>query len=454
MRRLSTELPSSDKTMPVISATNAPVSEVTAPCPVILLTQATKQQTTSARMTKAGTARDVEHSIRLLEEIQRRFDKLISKAKDLQDSNMPADTEKCKLKIISSRIVRIKRKYTIPLAYRAEMRGQLQELLDKNIISPADIDAFCSPGFVIGRKNGKRRLVIDYREVNKITEEIGNIFPDGYTTLREIPTGMRVLSQIDLKNGYHQIAMEESSKRYTGFSVMGRHYVYNRMPFGLKNAPAFFQRIIFNMIGHLPFVTVFLDDTLVFSKDVQEHADHLAQVMNILHAKNVVLNLEKSNFYKTKVTYLGNMISEDGRQANIEKLPGLRSQPPPRNGTELMSLIGTINWYRNYIPNASEQIEALNDKLTGGRRENLKRRPITWTEKDEKTRQKTFDIIEGQIVLADPEPTLPFQLRTDASDRAIGAELTQKDMIIGFFSKKLTTAEKNYTTLKKKLSQY
>lgn len=313
-----------------------------------------------------------ENDIKLKEETQKKLQEHLERAKSRGKKNVHAICEEYKMQMKKDKAVRLK-PYPIPHHYQAEVLRQINEPSDQGIIPDAPSDAFVSPGFVIGKKNGKYRLVIDLREVNRMTMDIANIFPDVFTTLREIPPGNQVFSQNDLKHGYHQVPLAEDSKKYTGFVVMGKHCIYNRMPFGLKNAPAHFQKIIFGMIGQLPFVKVFLDDILIFSKNEDKHADHLGQVFKILHEKNIILNLEKSHFYKRKVEYLGNIVSAEGIQANIQRLPSLRTQKPPKNGAELMSLLGIINWYRQYIPNASIRLDKLNERLKEGKRENMRK---------------------------------------------------------------------------------
>lgn len=170
-----------------------------------------------------------------------------------------------------------------------------------------------------------------------------NLTPDVYTTLREIPRGKKVFSQIDLKHGYYQVKLDPDSRNSTGFVFNKQHYIFNRLPFGLKNAPAHFQRIIYDRIGELEFVKVFLDDILVFSNDYEEHSHHLNRLFSILKTKRVIINFEKSNFYQNKVVYLGNVVLERGVQADLSGLPQLQLTSPPKNGKELMSLKGRFN---------------------------------------------------------------------------------------------------------------
>ncbi|KAI5151587.1 hypothetical protein NEAUS04_2517, partial [Nematocida ausubeli] len=341
--------------------------------------------------------------------------------------------------------------YPVPAHYEEVVDAQIKELLEQNIIEKGSRGDYISPGFIIGKKNGKHRLVVDYSSLNKITEEEGSIFPDVYQLLREIPPNQKLFTQIDLKHGYHQVLVAKSSRKYTGFTIRNQHYIYKRMPFGLKGAPAFFQRTIFDKIGDLPFVKIFLDDILIFSQTLEEHLQHIQLVLNRLAEHNIQLNFEKSHFLQRRVTYLGNILTEKGMQADTQKIAELRKEPPPKTARGIMKLLGIFNWFRPYIPNLSQTVQPLTEKLKGGKRQDIKNKPISWTEEDEKVRQKIFDAIEKQLIIANPDPKEPFQLYTDACDKGIGAILTQGNTLIGIFSKSLNPAQKNYTIMEKEL---
>ncbi|KAI5193293.1 hypothetical protein NEMIN01_2454 [Nematocida minor] len=397
---------------------------------------------------------DIEEKTRetslLTPELKQKLIQMITDStKQLQPNKAIKDVQ-YKMTLTSNKPIFLK-SYPVPDKYKDTVLTQLQNLKERHIIEEATDNAFASPAFIIPKKNGKHRLVVDYRQVNTITADIACIFPDIYTILREIPYGNKYFTQIDLKDGYHQIEMHPDSKPYTGFAITGQHYIYNRMPFGLKNAPAYFQKIIYQRIGDLPFVKVFLDDILIYSPTAEEHLQHIQQVLTRFQRYNIILNIEKSNFFQSRVIYLGNIISEKGIQADTQKLDIFKKSRPPKTAKELMSLIGTINWFRPYIPNLSIKLGILNKKLKGGKREDIKKNAISWSPEDEECRQDIFNTIQRQIVLSNPDPTKSFHLFTDACETGIGAILTQTDRIIGLYSKTLIQSEMNYTTKEKEL---
>ncbi|KAI5136624.1 hypothetical protein NEAUS06_1915 [Nematocida ausubeli] len=303
-----------------------------------------------------------------------------------------------------------KKGYPVPAHFKTIVDDQLKDLESQGIIKKAQRGDYISPGFIIGKKNGKHRLVVDYKTVNERTEVEGSIFPDVYQLLREIPPNQKYFTQIDLKHGYHQIQVKKESQKYTGFTIQNQHYIYQRMPFGLMNAPAFFQRVMFDKIGDLPFVKVFLDDILVFSQSLEEHMKHLQILLTRLQEHNIQLNYEKSHFLQRQVTYLGNIVSDKGMQADIHKVAQLRQEEPPKKARDIMCLLGLFNWFRPYIPGLSTLLIPITAKLQGGKRQDIKRNPIVWTPEDERIRQKVFDLIERQLVITNPLPNLPFKI--------------------------------------------
>ncbi|KAH9387479.1 uncharacterized protein NEMAJ01_2375, partial [Nematocida major] len=368
------------------------------------------------------------------------------------DITKPIKNQEFNIKLTSDEPIRIKHSYSIPLEQQDAVLQEVKRLEATGIIEKAPFDAYASPAFPVAKKNTTvPRIVVDYRRLNSITENIAFPFPDVLRTLREIPIGMKCFSQIDLKQGYHQVKVADEAQKYTGFIIGNQHYIYKRMPFGLKNAPQVFQRIMQNCLGDLPFLKIFLDSLLVHSKNQEEHNEHLKLLYERLKEHNIILNPEKTHFSQTKVEYLGHIVTEKGVQADIKKVALLKQMPPPHNLKTLRSLLGQLNWFRPYVPNLSKQIEAFTNKLQGKDRSTSKRAPIEWTTEDEKTRQHIYQQIERQIVLANPNPNEGYTLFTDACNTGIGAVLTQEHKIIGIYSKKLLPAETRYTTEEQEL---
>lgn len=212
--------------------------------------------------------------------------------------------------------------YQTPFRLQQELTDEINHLLELGIITKSK-SQFVSPAFIIPKKDRKVRLVVDYRKINSRTLSDPYQFPDMHMELRSIPQS-NWFSKIDLSMGYHQVLMDKESCKYTSFVTSHWHFGYTRVPFGLKNAPRVFQRIIREIIGDLPFVKIFLDDILVFSRSREEHIHHVQEILEILYRNNIAISLEKSCFVRNSITYLGHIISQEGLQPAVSTLSNLR----------------------------------------------------------------------------------------------------------------------------------
>ena len=279
---------------------------------------------------------------------------------------------------------------------------------------------------------------MDYRKLNECTRNENFPFPNIHEQLYDL-NGAKIFSQIDLDRGYNQVILEEESKKYTAFICQFGVYEFNRMPFGLKNAPKSFQKVMIGILGDLKYIKVFLDDILVFSANMHEHEAHLQEVFQRLHKNGCKINFEKSKFGKNQAKYIGFIIDSNGIRADIERVNYIRTQKSPKTKKELQKLINFINWFRNFIPHCSIKIKPITDKL-----KNCKN--ITWNRNDKQVLEDIFQDIEKQIILSHPDYSKKFELYTDACVYRVSGILKQGKNVIGIFSRKLVNSEMNYTT--------
>jgi len=194
----------------------------------------------------------------------------------------------------------------------AELKKQLQELLDKGYIHPSTSPWGC-PALFVKKKDESLRLCVDYRPLNAVT--IKNKYPlPRIDILFDQLVGAKVFSKIDLRSGYHQIKIRPEDIPKTAFSTRYGLYEYLVMSFGLTNAPAHFMYLMNSMF--MPeldkFVVVFIDDILIYSKNEEEHAEHLRIVLQRLREHKLYAKFTKCEFWQKKVQFLGHVISEDG----------------------------------------------------------------------------------------------------------------------------------------------
>ncbi|GBG62088.1 hypothetical protein CBR_g28564 [Chara braunii] len=298
----------------------------------------------------------------------------------------------------------------------------LSRLTSKNV--PYSWDTTCTNVFQALKdalKGGKLRMSIDYRDLNRITRK--NAYPlPRIDDLLDAAGGCKVFSKIDLKSGYHQIEVDPANQQKTAFKTRDGLYEFTVMPFGLTNAPTTFQslmdKVLREQIGR--FVVVDLDDILILSKPMKEHLKHLEEVLTILKKTQLHLNLEKSEFGKDSVIYLGHRLSAAGLKPEATKVEVVRNWPQPVNICELRSFLGLASYYRKFVPRFSIVARPLS-RLTS------KNVPYSWDTTCTNVFQALKDALVSYPVLRIADPKQTFVVTTDASQYGIDAVLEQDD---------------------------
>lgn len=371
----------------------------------------------------------------------------------LKEGEKLSATTATKHKIITSDDSPIYTKsYRYPHHFKKDVHEQIQEMLDNGIIQPS-VSPYSAPIWVVPKKqdaSGKKkvRVVIDYRKLNEKT--IDDRFP--MPQIEEILDNLGksvYFTTLDLKSGFHQIPMDPAHKEKTAFSTDKGHFEFNRMPFGLKNAPATFQRAMNNILGEYigTICYVYLDDIVIVGYNLQNHLENLECVLKRLAQFNLKIQLDKCEFLKRETEFLGHIISSTGVKANPEKIEKIISWPLPKTQKEIKQFLGLAGYYRRFIKDFSKITRPMTKYLKKDEAINLQDQ--TYIEAFATLKQ----IISTDQVLTYPQFDKPFILTTDASDYAIGAVLSQiQDKIekpIAFASRTLNDAETRYATIEK-----
>ncbi len=296
------------------------------------------------------------------------------------------------------------------------MKRQIDVLLEQGWIRPSS-SPYGAPILFIPKKDGKWRMCIDYRALNKIT--VKNRYPlPKVEELMDRLHGARYFSKIDLSSGYHQIRVRESDVHKTVFVSRYGSYEYLVMPFGLCNAPATFQWVMNTILrdGLDQFVLVFLDDILIFSRTLEEHMDHIRVVLDRLRVREFFGRLPKCDFFRTEVEYLGFDVGADGIKPSLSKVEAILNWPTPECVTDVRSFLGLTSFYRKFIRWFSELAAPLTD-LT------KKERKWKWSDPEEQAfnRLKTAMFIVPVLKL--PDFDREFTIMTDASEVSVGGIL-------------------------------
>ena len=261
-----------------------------------------------------------------------------------------------------------KRPYRMDANQLAELKDQIQDLLDKGYIRPST-SPWGAPVIFVPKKDGGTRMCVDYRALNEVT--IKNKYPlprieDLFDQLK----GACVFSKIDLRSGYHQLKIRASDIPKTAFVSRYGLYEYTVMSFGLTNAPAYFMYLMNKVfMDYLDkFVVVFIDDILVFSRNEEEHEEHLRLVLQRLRENQLYAKLSKCEFWLKEVSFLGHVISEGGVSVDPGKVRDVLEWEAPKNVSEIRSFLGMAGYYRCFIEGFSKIARPMTKLLEKGSR--------------------------------------------------------------------------------------
>ncbi|GJU02776.1 putative reverse transcriptase domain-containing protein [Tanacetum coccineum] len=320
-----------------------------------------------------------------------------------------------------------------------ELSEQLKELSDKGFIRPSS-SPWGAPVLFVKKKDGSFRMCIDYRELNKLT--VKNRYPlPRIDDLFDQLQGSSVYSKIDLRSGYHQLRVREEDIPKTAFRTRYGHYEFQVMPFGLTNAPAVFMDLMNRVCKPYldKFVIVFIDDILIYSKNKQEHEEHLKLILELLKKEELYAKFSKCEFWIPKVQFLGHVIDSEGIYVDPVKIESIKDWASPKSPTEICQFLGLAGYYRRFIEGFSKITKPMT-KLT------QKKVKFVWGDKQEETFQLLKKKLCSAPILALPEGSEDFIAYCDASKKGLGAVLMQRQKVIAYASRQLKIHDKNYTT--------
>ena len=264
-----------------------------------------------------------------------------------------------------------------------------------------------------------------------------------YTKLQ----GNKVFSTLDLRSGYYHIGLSDSAKPKTAFVVSGMgKFEFNRVPFGLAQVPAYFQRLINEVLTDCNFAMGYLDDIIIFSKTEEEHLQHLEEIFERLPKAGLKLKLQKCSFFKKHIQYLGHLISDEGIQPLPEKLESIAKMPVPQNAKQVKQFLGLVGYYRKFVPCFSD----IARPLTQFTRKN---EGFNWSTECDKCFHMLKDYLQEAPILRYPDPTADYILYTDASKYAYAGILTQSidgtDHPVAYTSRLFRGSQLNWAALTK-----
>ena len=373
---------------------------------------------------------------------------LCSRSSDIL-SDLPGVTDliECGIRQESNKPVQV-RQYALPHSKVKVIGEEVDAMLKLGVIEPA-ASPYNAPVVLVQKKDGSNRFCIDYRKLNQDTVFDAEPMPDVNYLFSNL-ANKKYFSKLDLTKGYWQIPMKESDKEKTAFTTAQGQFQWKMMPFGLKNAGAVFNKMMRKLLSGLPQdkVSNFIDDVMIATETWDEHVKMLELVFQRLRENGLKAKPSKCCLGCKSVTFLGHEISEGTIKPQDDKLDKIKNAKPPKTKKELRAFLGLASYYRKFVPNFAEIATPLTDKTKKGLPDF-----VTWDEDCDRSFQRLRDILCSKPIVVMPDSNKQFILRTDASERGVGAVLMQEGENgvhpIAYASRKLTKSEANYSTIEK-----
>lgn len=319
----------------------------------------------------------------------------------------------------------------------------LDELLAQDFVEPSN-SPWSSSVIPLRKKDNSWRWVIDYRELNKVTKKDAYPLPKVNDILDQLKDA-KYITSLDLKSAYHQIPLTPDSKEKTAFTIRGRGlFQWKRMPQGLHNAPATWQRFIDKVLGIdlQPYVFVYLDDIIIISSDFQQHLILLEKVLSRLESAGLTLKFEKCKWVMSELKYLGHIVDSRGLRVDADKVNDIVNFPRPRTVKQVRRFTSMSSWYRRFI----KDFATIAAPLTALTKKNAR---FEWSDDCEQAFLTLKNHLISAPILACPDFSREFRLLCDASTTGIACVLSQEyedgERIIACASRTLSKTERKYS---------
>lgn len=328
------------------------------------------------------------------------------------------------------------------------IKAEVNRMLELGVIEPCESD-YTSPLILVEVPGKDPRPCVDYRKLNLITKD--QTYPIPHIEERvERVSSAQFISTLDLVRGYWQVPLTERASRYAAFISPLGTFRPKVLSFGLKNAPYCFSNLMDKVLrGQEDFALPYLDDVAVFSSSWPEHLAHLRAVLTRLREAGLTVKAPKCQLAQAEVLYLGHVIGRGHRRPSEMKVAAIRDFPQPRTKTDIRAFLGIAGYYRKYIPRYSDIASTLTDALR-----KTEPQMVDWDEEKEKAFRVLKAALSSQPLLSSPDYSRPFIVQCDASDRGMGAVLSQRDEgdqehPVLYVSRKLTLREQVYSASEK-----
>ena len=338
--------------------------------------------------------------------------------------------------------------YRVPHAYRTQVEEELQAMLKAGIVEPSS-SSWAAPIVLVKKKDGSLRFCVDYRKLNRQSRIDPYPMPRIDDLIDRIGQA-KFLTILDLAKGYWQVPMSPEGKEKTAFITPQGLFQFTVMPFGLQGAPATFQRMMDQLLRGLEaYAAAYLDDLVIFSQSWEEHLEQVQSILSRLREAGLTAKPSKCQFAMQECIYLGHIVGNGLVQPETSKIEAIQKWSTPETKKQVRAFLGLTGYYRKFIPSYSATAAPLTD-LT----RKFGPTKVNWTPQCEEAFQNLKSSLCSNPVLYSPNFERDFILQAVASERSVGAVLSQcqddgTEHPVAYFSRKLLPREEHYSTVEK-----
>ena len=349
------------------------------------------------------------------------------------------------------------RPFPVPQIHEATLKREVERLCSLGVIEKQRDSEWGSPTFILPKKEGTVRFLTDFREVNKKLIRKSYPIPKISDIMQKL-LGFTYATALDLNMGYYTIRLDADSQKICTIILPWGKYSYKRLPMGICCSPDIFQEKMSSLMEDLQYVRTYIDDLLVLTRSsFTDHLEKLEPVLEKLQKAGLRVNLTKTTLCAEEIEYLGYMLTRDGIKPMPNKVDAILNLARPTNVKQLRRVLGIVQYYRDIWEKRSHVLAPLTDlvgecghtKVT--KKNKKKKKAFYWNDTHESAFLYLKKLVAREITLAYPDFNEEFVIYTDASDRQLGAVITQNNRPIAMFSRKLNTAQRKYTTTEREL---
>ena len=334
--------------------------------------------------------------------------------------------------------------FPVPHSQRQLFKNELDRLVNIGVLEKCGRSEWIAGTFIIPKKDNRVRWITDFRGLNK--HLVRKVYPlPRIADIISKRSGYQFLTKIDISMHYYTFELDDASKALCTIATPFGLYRYCRLPMGVMVAPDIAQELTEEVLQEIDESDNYMDDIAAFTSDWNHHLQMLRRLLRQLQDNNFAVNPSKCEWAVQETDFLGHWLTPTGIKPWNKKINAILALQPPTNLKQLRSFLGMVTYYRDMWPRRSHILAPLTDLLS------KKHRKFVWDDACTAAFKRMRALVASDAILAYPDHNLPFDIETDASDFQLGAIIKQKQRPVAYYTRKLSTAQRNYTTIEKEL---